>query len=288
MSREPRRSAYFGAETGATTESPAGADSERCTICLDVLGASCGFTGTVPACGHTFCFPCIIEWARVGTNRCPLCKAEFEAVSKRAASSPPGAGRAELVRVPKPAPRSPPEDDGSADAAAALQLQYVNDESYDADAPEDADYDHGYVLDGFVVPDDETSFMEDPPAVDSDDSQGTPRPDAGASLSLLDSSVEGIAVVRLDTSADSALRSGADTSVELLDAAAARRGTPPRGLPKRRRSSTFSSPALHRRRRLRRRAAGRRADDSDNDDDVVILVSPENARRPRHRSRFFS
>lgn len=56
-----------------------GDDDAQCPICLDRLcpDAADNAPASIVACGHTFHFACIAEWAR-GSMSCPLCKAPID------------------------------------------------------------------------------------------------------------------------------------------------------------------------------------------------------------------
>lgn len=52
------------------------AGEETCVICFEEKQRP---LGCVPICGHSFCWPCIEDWARM-SDKCPLCKAPFTAL----------------------------------------------------------------------------------------------------------------------------------------------------------------------------------------------------------------
>ena len=64
-----------------------------CPICYSSCAAD---PARLPACAHSFCFPCIQEWARV-TNLCPLCKAEFLEIQRGGETVPVEPKKAQFV-----------------------------------------------------------------------------------------------------------------------------------------------------------------------------------------------
>eukprot|EP01135_Chromosphaera_perkinsii_P001206 Nk52_evm5s162 gene=Nk52_evmTU5s162 len=52
---------------------------QSCAICLKGMRYSQQGTGSLPACPHVFCFPCIYEWSKMANN-CPMCKREFDRI----------------------------------------------------------------------------------------------------------------------------------------------------------------------------------------------------------------
>ena len=51
--------------------------SEVCPVCLSEFDDEIGKL----SCGHAYCFSCIKDWSDV-TNRCPLCKVQFNQIEK--------------------------------------------------------------------------------------------------------------------------------------------------------------------------------------------------------------
>ncbi|CAM9198853.1 unnamed protein product [Choristocarpus tenellus] len=138
----------------------ASARTISCAICLDNIEER----GMLESCSHPFCLACIVSWSEV-TNSCPLCKARFNritrvnALGKRFRSR----GTREIVEVPdkEQTIEHPSEDE---DAAANLAGDINGAEGYYSQpganwGSEFEDLDH-YVLDDFVVPDEEVEWEE--------------------------------------------------------------------------------------------------------------------------------
>lgn len=70
-----------------------------CGICLSEEDKR-KVRGTLNCCTHYFCFPCIMEWAKV-ESRCPLCKQRFNTISKPARNTAGIDLREVVVQVPE-------------------------------------------------------------------------------------------------------------------------------------------------------------------------------------------
>jgi hypothetical protein len=51
-------------------------ENESCGICGDIIINR----GVLDCCQHWFCYTCIDNWAAI-TNRCPICKIEFQHIT---------------------------------------------------------------------------------------------------------------------------------------------------------------------------------------------------------------
>lgn len=49
----------------------------RCSVCDCTPGIRMLALASLDGCSHRFCFDCILEWAQLSCNKCPLCRAEF-------------------------------------------------------------------------------------------------------------------------------------------------------------------------------------------------------------------
>ena len=61
------------------------AKNQSCGICLG-LPSERGILEHIkglPLCKHVFCFQCILQWAKIGENKCPLCKRVFKFVRRK-------------------------------------------------------------------------------------------------------------------------------------------------------------------------------------------------------------
>lgn len=76
-------------------DAKAAKEKDECGICLTVQGIN--VRGKLDCCDHYYCFPCILEWAKVET-RCPTCRQRFSTISRPCTSSVGYRGR--TVRVP--------------------------------------------------------------------------------------------------------------------------------------------------------------------------------------------
>ncbi|CEM32341.1 unnamed protein product [Vitrella brassicaformis CCMP3155] len=54
-----------------------GGEGELCSVCQQTLSV-CD-VGSL-ACAHSFCYRCILSWARRGTTQCPVCRATFDKI----------------------------------------------------------------------------------------------------------------------------------------------------------------------------------------------------------------
>ncbi|EXC11327.1 PHD and RING finger domain-containing protein 1 [Morus notabilis] len=70
-----------------------------CGICLSEEDKR-KVRGTLNCCTHYFCFPCIMEWAKV-ESRCPLCKQRFNTISKTARNTAGIDLREMAIQVPE-------------------------------------------------------------------------------------------------------------------------------------------------------------------------------------------
>lgn len=136
-----------------------------CGICLEAVNEQGVLqrrrdTGMLEqACAHAFCFICVMTWAE-RTNTCPMCKARFNAVHRAPQKTARGLG--ETVEVED---RDPTADNNSGDEDLAAELAEqegsINGESDLDDDDDDPNLLatqhelHGYVLNDFVVDDDE-------------------------------------------------------------------------------------------------------------------------------------
>ena len=101
-------------------------EPENCAICLSAVPRP-----AVVACAHHFCFPCLAKWCEL-SNSCPLCKRRIERIA-----SPGGGTQIEVKSPPRP-----------------VESDYDDDEDND-EYNEDEDEEDDYIVDGFVVDDDE-------------------------------------------------------------------------------------------------------------------------------------
>ncbi|KAJ7977890.1 PHD and RING finger domain-containing protein [Quillaja saponaria] len=70
-----------------------------CGICLSEEDKR-RVRGVLNCCTHYFCFPCIMEWAKV-ESRCPLCKQRFTTISKPTRSTAGNDLREVVIQVPE-------------------------------------------------------------------------------------------------------------------------------------------------------------------------------------------
>jgi len=54
----------------------------RCTVCDCSPGIRMLALASLDGCPHRFCFDCILEWAQLSCNQCPLCRAKFNLISR--------------------------------------------------------------------------------------------------------------------------------------------------------------------------------------------------------------
>uniref|UniRef100_A0A453FHS7 RING-type domain-containing protein n=1 Tax=Aegilops tauschii subsp. strangulata TaxID=200361 RepID=A0A453FHS7_AEGTS len=62
-------------------------ENEICGICRDIVIDR----GVLDGCQHWFCYTCIDNWSAI-TNRCPLCKIEFQNITSTPVYDSTGTG----------------------------------------------------------------------------------------------------------------------------------------------------------------------------------------------------
>ncbi|CAM9478306.1 unnamed protein product, partial [Discosporangium mesarthrocarpum] len=136
------------------------ARSVSCAICLE----SIRHRGVLDGCPHPFCFTCIVSWSEV-TNTCPLCKIRFHEVKRTNSLGKRirGQGAGNTIKVPD-RDQMAEAPSGDEDLAVGLDSELngggdrgdlLDASSVDGEVEGRSRNQDHYILDGFVVDDDD-------------------------------------------------------------------------------------------------------------------------------------